>query len=828
MHWVRNILLAVLSAAALTAGAALPFRGPFRGGTLAFYYAHKGGPLKLSVELYGRNGAAVTRIFNADEKLMLWDYRPVNADPEVLTYDFGYSAAPGVYQIRVSGNNVEVNPRSDPVLRFGVSFMGGVMRSAFAEQFKEVYFLVPPEVRQITVDSPGMKPVLKAPGGTAFRGGKMQGKSISPGVWSANLTMDPTPWKVWFRIPEFSPIFCPDSDTVSDIGLSREAAADGRTFAHKFQLEVYERVKALRQEDLHLPPQDLAKFLPQMQTDPPSRFLVGGEGILTCFNESLRRPDNGLGTNNPALEAFVFCLGKPYNPWYRNPVLEKRILLSNFTELLKLNENDSVSGSADMATHLDRALAFATAVPLLSDRQAGELWTAGVRRAADRFSLYRSSRESLSARWPIIYQCIYIGTGEKGYRRLALDFIKSLALPENSKFVRTGYQQEAYGPDSESQSVGLSHQALFYRMTGNADALRGYSIVCDFMNHTAAPEPDGTVYGSGNFSHLSMKTWPECAPRAGLRLMRDSVPGAAVFPSPPEDFTPIDTLVALPPRKNARPTSADSPFFNGYIYHLKTTAPAPFPALAGKDFVRDFNGEFAAAKRGSCYLFVYLGRNNWSKADWGKYAFEHFAKLRPLVPENKKIPAKWTVTHGISVLWFKKYGSFLLGENWNGNTAHILRADLKNGRCAYPDYWNAESRAGNGFYVLKSKLYPLRDVEFERDIQMIDNGVRVRMRADFKRKVSVEALYDQIPFLRNKTNLQIEFMRDGDWSADPGISSAVRFNGNVTIRFSEPLPVSFGPDTEFGGQTMGSLRLGLGKEFEKDSFKDISYDITGE
>ena len=91
---MKRILLSLFFVLLACCQAAV-INGPFRALGAAFFFVHKGGPLKLSLRcepssakpsgvpaFLGGDGAVVARIFDAEERLVAWDYIKVKQGNE--------------------------------------------------------------------------------------------------------------------------------------------------------------------------------------------------------------------------------------------------------------------------------------------------------------------------------------------------------------------------------------------------------------------------------------------------------------------------------------------------------------------------------------------------------------------------------------------------------------------------------------------------------------------------------------------------------------------------------------------------------------------------
>ena len=169
---MKHILIFILISGFVCASGAA-FTPPFRAEAMAFYFVHDGGPLQLCLKvrpdsgnrnnpMYLRKDAAfVGRIFNADEKLVEWDYRKIKAGSEtLLRHDFGDNAPPGIYQICYSGANVLVTPYAVPEKKFGLAPLRCMVYAAVPDQFADTWFYVPENASTLRVSLIGGKAVV--------------------------------------------------------------------------------------------------------------------------------------------------------------------------------------------------------------------------------------------------------------------------------------------------------------------------------------------------------------------------------------------------------------------------------------------------------------------------------------------------------------------------------------------------------------------------------------------------------------------------------------------------------------------------------------------
>jgi hypothetical protein len=823
-----KILLALLCAVAGINLDAANFKGPFKAEALAFYFVHDGGALALEVELSGKDGAAVTRIMDAEEKEVLWDYSKIDGAKR-LRHDFGANAPKGIYQVRTSGKNYQVSPKAVPEKSFGVMAARCMMNATATNQFEQVFFLIPPGAKELSWHAYGATIEIKDEASKPLDGKKLDVSKHIGEVWSGKMIMKPDDYtRVGFS--GMPVILCPDAATAKAINGSVEKAPDGTLYAHKFQVRMHEWIKALKPEELKVEVVDLKQFRKEFAAQPELQGLLGSWGVFTYINYQLR--NQNLDPNSPkygkcaSLGAMGVAnsLDAPFNP-YRGK-LDKRLLLAGFRELLVTKENETIAEddsnySGGEGLHWGHVIpGFYESAASLKDRELSALWLDGVKRTADRFSMFRASCDNQSSHWPYIYYSLYQISGNRGYKELAEDYIKGLSLPANDTFMKTGYQQEAYGPDATYQGLGLCMQAAYYQMSKDPNALTGMKIVHNFMNHSVVPEPNGDLYGSSNFAHRTAGSWVFAQYGAGRKLMRGEIPAAALYLKA-EEPVDIDHLLSIPDASvnvNAvgYALSVLGPFLPNYRYPTTTIKNGKLPVQESDNFTKNFNDEFIAVRRPNYYAFTYIGK---TAADWT-------ATQRPKTVANAKPIYKWTQTQGLSVLWFPDFGAFILGMNWNGDTAQILRGDLPDGKIAYPDYWKFTSKFVNDRIIIKSQLFQAETVSFDRIIEFPDAGIRQKLDIKFAENIEFKDLYEQLPFLKNKPKLNFEFKVNGQWQKEPGIATEIKLNDSVLIKLNSAHPCSFGPDSKYNNQECGVLRIHLGSKFKGGDRLKLEYEIV--
>jgi hypothetical protein len=823
--------------------------GPFQAEGLAFYLVHDGGPLKCSLKIDTRNAKdakVFCRFLDAEElsvdKILL--HIPAG-ESKTASFDYGPNAPKGIYQIKVSGLNYLVTLSSQPEKPFGVMPMRCTLFCTSKKQFSKAFFMIPANAEKLILQQWGKKTVtLTDSNGKEYTiaSNKVFKHKVNDEhgkIWQLSvqghtrLAMGGMPW-----------ILCGDAETAKAINGSIEQSSDGRYFAHKYQVKMHEWMQSLTDEELKVKPYDPLKYAEEFKNDPYSGWLLGGWGLMTHIDQIIKRQilDRKIGVNkfghaqygespNPTALAAVYMLDRPFNPYYKDPAIARRMFLADFRVLLCLKENDTLHNSSSNYSGGDAICwagvcrSFGYTGAMLKDDPMWKHWHEGMTRFVDRFPMFRVSCENQSSHWPYIFLMAGQGSGNAVYRQLAKEYIAGLCLPGNNPFLKTGYQQEAYGPDATYQGLGTCYQAIYYLKTGDINVKNALATIYNLFNHTVAPEPDGTVFGCSSFSHRTAGSWVNRQYNGGVYLLAGVLPEAAAWCRKGIKPTQAETLLKqLPcpainytekPQIMKYTTAVFTGFENYLLGAVKSLPDQKFPVEISDNFTRDFNNEFLAIRRPDYYALCYMGKTSLRNQT-----------ALPKTPVNKKAVYKWTETQGLAMLWFPGYGNWLLAMNWNGDTGHFLRADLPDGKVAYPDYWSLKTHFENETLTLNQEMFQLPGVKLNREIKFDQTSVHVAIRCSFKRDIKINSLYEQIPFLKNKKGLIIEFLRKGMWTRKPGIASAIRFNKQIEIKLDRPVYCEFGPDSKYRKQKMGSLRLLLGSEFAKDSAIHFGYQVS--
>ena len=889
---LKFLLVSGCLAATLVLSADHQINGPFRGESFVFFIVHDGGPLKVEIGAKhdpGRgfyrggglpptqtewarnlNGKVLVRFMNAEEKTVKRDYGIIQPGKKInLLHDYKNVPA-GIYQIRTAAGNADLEIRILPEKKFGVMASRCMIHASHPGQFARTCFYVPDadfkelQLRNIgcagrVKDSKG-KILLELPRtkeavpeyvdswmdtSKRYPARKLELSGLKGKVLSLELDMKPG---LYVRFGAFGMplILCPDAETAQKINASVERASDGRNFAHKFQVRAYEWMQNLNTETLKINFQNYADYRKAFEAEPKSAALLGSWGVLGAFESIIR--DQNLNKKSPEygltqhiVPSIVLSLNKPYNPYYGSEALRRRMLLNQFAYYLKLNESDTFEDSDDSYAGLDSFLysylaeAAYHGAPMLKDPEERELFCEGALHLADRFPFFHAHCENQSAHYLIGHSMLGKLPEGKIYARIAKDYAADLSDPALNPYMKTGYFQEREGLDATYSGLGACIQSVYFRDSGNRGTLAGLRKLYQLMNHTVAPEPDGSVYGSSGFATRTAGSWVQRQWDAGASMLRGVLPEAALWYRNAPAVNPPNWSRLL--QKVPDAVYRDQPHFKGYAGRIHTAYyhdylyPAKtmkgkflFPAEEKNDFVKNFNNEFLAVKNKEVYAFFYTGKT------WSPYHRDemNLTLNRPLYFRKTAPPIQ-----GLQLTWFSGIGNAQLGMNWAVQTQPVLVAELPGNTAAIPDYWtfhfrwNPEKRN----MEMTWKLLGLQ-ARVKRSVSIADGRILNSVTLLSNQAWECKGVYEQIPLLVKKDAMLFFRSPDGKWrSAVSGKKVSAIWYGKegkegIMISFRAPANVNiWGPET-LSTQSMLSLRVALGDHFKEGESVNFQWTLA--
>ena len=856
------------------------FPGPFLCDSMAFFIVHHGGPLAAEFVVNRPNTelpagpvrvphAVFWQFYDADERLVKQEYHKFTdeADRRRSFRAELADAKAGIYQLRYAksqGNKMTVDLRTEPAASFGVMPCRARLGRGKEGQFANTFLYVPPALSSLTLHTYAARIALLEPTGEVVgetskkdvklevTAGRVYGVQVKSGYERSAVGISGVP-----------PILCPDETTARSIRGSVEFAPDGRMLHHKFQVRMWHWMQGLKRRELKVRAKRLLPLKELWLEDPRNAGLVGIDAPFNHIPRILRDQDldrksktYGQGTSTSWLGP-AYVIDEPFNPYRRNRAVLNRILLYEFSKLLALKENGTFDANdwnhysgGDGLGYRKRAFQFGYVAPLTEDRLQ-ELWFEGACRVLNRWAFSRVTCENQSSHWMLDLYMLYLGSGREVYKTLAHDFALAFYDPKLNSFMKTGYQQERYGPDSTYSGLCASNQAIYYEFSRDEVAREGLRKTYDLFNHTVAPEPEGRLLGASNFCHRTAGSWVHRQYNAGLHLMSDEVPEAGVWYPEKADVEKVRAQAFERIEKHLGTRWDDAWYkenmrwLDGYAYHPWTSffhryrfpfrglVKGTWPALQAERFDKNFNDEFFFIRRPSYYAAVYTGSTMYSWVKAQRKPVPHCAGweteggiLKPMTAAAKR--AIWWPTQGLSMFWTPSFGNFLLGKNWNVYTAQTLRADRGDGEVSWQDYWGftREHDADRHALTLKSPMIDL-PVTVTRQLAFLETGIRQEVQVTFTGSVNVTRLVEQIPFLK-KEGMEILFRNDEKWGPTAGTQSSGVWLGDsqgngVALTFTSPVRLSEGTPTQHYKQTIGLLEIDLGSQFSEGETPGLSY-----
>ena len=876
----------------LTEAAPKRFDGPFKCDATALYFVHHGGPLKVTLQLdsetdTGKLRKALVRFLDADEHYIAWDYQWFPADG-VIDKSWEFSVAdgkPGIYQLRLAlAGGFTFDVTTEPEVSFGVMPMRTLLWATTPEQFSEAYIYVPSNSEKwqvsayadttltVTEDAEELLH-LEYPEG---KGEIIVGKT--PSLWSVNLRMGGSAFLRSCGVPT---ILCPDEATARNIRGSAEFLPDGTQVWHKFQKQVFKQMRQLSPADLECEAaRSFAPRLDELLKEPVrnaglfqnygalyhTRFTLESQNLDrdSIWFGSLHRwkkyeeqgvrwdqwssfPDFCLSsTGLPNNLAAAYAVPARVNPFGGDEKLRNRAMLAAFADLLRIHEDDTCKNATDadmdpyasltgFPMNQNYAFPYALCAKDLSP-ELRALWTEAYRHPIDRYPFHRVSCENQSAHWLAAHYALHVvGEVEADYDRLAHDYCVMMCDPELNPFMKTGYQQEAYGPDATYQGLTCSGIAQYYAWSGDEAAKEGLRIIYEFFNHTVAPEPDGYVWGASNFAHRTQYGWQHPQYGAGLTMMAGALPEAGLWrhnADPTDEANIAQAAASVTSAVNRVYDQApyDSGQFMGgaagaiytgaYLrwlnYPESVDRSGVLPVVREDNFTKNFNDEFFAIRRPAYYALIYTGH---TAGEW--------VKARISFTANQYWPR---TGGGLSLFWTPDYGSAIVSMNYTAYMNHQVLAELGDGKLSWPDYWSVahEWDEEAGALTVTSKMFDL-PISMVRKHNFLAEGIKEELTITFDEDVAVEGLFEQIPLLKNKPGFELQVI--GSEESCAGLWTGAESGEGCLIRFDEPVKISFGDDQELKWysevQTNGVLNIDLGAAHSQGDEVRVSYLITG-
>lgn len=429
-----------------------------------------------------------------------------------------------------------------------------------------------------------------------------------------------------------------------------------------------------------------------------------------------RRQRGGLGVHQGGWEATnlaaVYELKEKFNPLYRNPALLRRTVIALLQSLMMVRPSELLDPSStgyyggNRVFHFTRfTQAWALIGPSLPERERHVIGQ-GMRAVADRLLVGRVGLTT--NQWSFIpvgiYQ-VYQGSGDERYRDWARRHVTwmlrggppSDGVHSDSEagggLQPAGYHAESGGPDATYNGLTLEHLALLAREFDDAQIAASVQKSYQFFNHTLVPHPLDSKkpgFGAADYAHRTPGSWWSPQGGGGLVYMADQLPEAGMRagfgyfsdPRSPDALERFRELFVYNPESFYNDPAGGASRIGGgrtnaWQFFPKAPKKGIYPAEESGEFFRDFGDEFFFAKRGNYYAMVYAGSSKpaWMRSRAGDDILQQF-------PQNGG---------GLSLLWSKDAGPFLIGRNLGAYAAHSLIA-RKGDKEFKNDYWATKVR----------------------------------------------------------------------------------------------------------------------------------------
>lgn len=776
--------------------------------SVVYYLVHAGGPLSLEVQAdypESKRGsdtavrvvpAVLATVYDPDERPTDLFWRDEAGKRQGTLRLARESAAVGVWQVRVTVSVPGVirhQLRCQPELPVALMPARSWIRHRDTALIDGKYFLVPADVSgELSVEASNCQvTLLDEAGRTAAECGAGTNRlQLRPGeVYQLRLTSRSPDWH-WIAFGGFPTIFAPTAEMARSLAGGRVAVPGEAPVAHRFQAGIAVWKKALKPTELVLPPVNLQAAAAAMAAEPESHFLLsvhgalaGAEFLLQAQNLDSASADFGSSPHDPGVLAFLYVLDKPYNPYYRLAPLRQRLVLYYLNKLARqrpIGENGTEEeigsnyAGGDGMRMVPDSIAFMLLAPDLSAAER-QLWGDGLALPLRRFFSDRVSCENQSAHWPVKLFAYARGSGQPLFAELAAHFIADAANPVLNPYIRSGYLQEAYGPDATYQGLGTSLIAFYYHFSRDPQAAGLLRRIYSLMNHTVAPEPDGRIlYGPSGFSHRTMGGWPKHQYGAGTRLLAAELPEAACWHQSPRSSAPDDLrgLLASLARHEWLPTWRERPYvlssyaFAPYARIWHTFPPLPvlpdarLPVLQDDAFSRNFNDEFHFFRHPGYYLGVYTGRTAGKHVFWNRHRAPYscvWTEADGVFSSNER--KIFMPLSGPQLFWTPDFGVALLSMNWNLHTLWTSRWE-KGEELDWGSYWETsheylEDRQG----VTLVQRFRQQAITLRRELRCQPQGVSVFL--GVAGELAGGRLVEQLPYPR-KPGVVLQSRRQGE------------------------------------------------------------------
>ncbi|MCC7494438.1 MAG: hypothetical protein IT204_18925 [Fimbriimonadaceae bacterium] len=764
----------------------------------------------------------------------------------------------GVWQLRLlAGARVsQATVTADRLVPYGVSFQNGDW-TPWDRTLRTAWLALPAHTEELTVSG---GPV-RVTAGERLVGETAKGApavtwpvAVAPARWQVEL---PRPADFTFRAGPGPVILCNTAAAAERIGGSTIQTADGTVVCHEFQRRILALLPRLLAPDLVGRAADLKAplatrraawladpgrslilreaFLPLVErlldsqnVDPTSHWGGSLDGWQAPAAKSEREgrwdrlhglPGLWAGASaRDSADAYPLALAAladdPTNPYHGRRELLQRAAAAALRDLLLVTEAETFPGIADFDPYPGN-MAFALGQKTLPvyglaaphvDPAVRALWTEAVSHLVDRHLVDPlTTARNQSSHHLVAFQSFANGSGDPYYRELARLFARRWMRGQSA----AGYHMEATGPCGSYIGMTHWHEAVYYRLSGDAAILDSLRRSYTFFNHTVAPEPDGRLLGGFNFNHrvgdgFCTEQW-----NGARGILDDLLPEVGLWATavdPASARAEVEKFLAAP-----RPPLYAALTTPRWLWYAAADRSGVWPARETNSFVRQFGDELVAVKRPGYYAVIYTGKPAAGAAYLPRKESLRTPFAGDLESTGGVLPDMRSITPfgggGLSGFWTPAYGHSLLAANWSPTTHHGLIATVA-GKRWWEDYF-AHSQtldAAAGSLTLRGQVEG-QPLTYERTYGFGEQGLEVTSRLTATAAWRGERLVENLPYARGGWKARGATLSAGDQTSGAVTASELRLTDSsgagIKVTFEQPQRLRLVPE----GLRAGGWRL---------------------
>ena len=646
----------------------------------------------------------------------------------------------GVWQVRLVAweSNTELEIETTDSLKFGVSAIGGSY-PLHVSHSEYKYLYIPVAAKLLELDNSGF--TLSSLDGVPVNSNSTEnggliwnfGKNDVGRVYQLQRTQ---PGSRNFRSTGVPVILFSDPNAAAAVKGSVEICKNGSFVAHKFQLDICDRIDSLSSEDLSmlvrnantLAEGEAERFRESILYNPMDGVLASIDAVLSSQNLDASSPYfgsfykdhprasflgvfnflnipkdswGGVSSINSAAATEILAINYLYkkigNNLYRNNKLLHRILLSFYRDSLALGESEELPHGGPKFDFYPGYTAFVMGrkffppfyliVDELSEADR-ELWERVITRLVDR----SGSEKLLSTRNQsshILYSLALAAySSDDVYFKNMFNIFQKIWLQGESE---AGYQMEAGGPSGSYQGMTNWHVAMAARISGVNELITSIDRAYNFFNHTVAVEPNGITIGASNFSHRIGDSFVNEQWDGARGIASDLVESVGVWKyiCAPSCYLGLKTNASLH-SKIERDDKYSPARYNinwpRWLFwtSMDNSGVEELPIFEEGPFERVFGHEMLAVKRKAYYVTVYFGTPAKGLAHlvYRNQIEENWLDDLQVDP-SVSVPFNGG---GISLLWSQEAGAILVSSSWGGFTHQGLVLQNQGGTARWEDY----------------------------------------------------------------------------------------------------------------------------------------------